>query len=315
MPAVIEIPRDHNPFPMTGVSRDANGIPRYDDLPPTLLDMLAEQVDTRPDSEAVVELGADRLTYRQLWDRAARVAGGLRAAGVRPGDRVAVRYPAGVQWALAFWGTVMAGGIAVAVNTRSARPEVEFVLSDSGARVDLAPGVPLPDAGPYVTEGLGRADTAALFYTSGTTGHPKGVPTTHEAFVTNTENAVRCLEQPVDLGEAMRTLITVPLFHVTGCNSQLLVAARLGGASVIMPALNLDELIATLPAERISVMVTVPAIYSLMLRHKRFAQADVSGVRWVGYGGAPIAPTLVGAVKEAFPQATVFNGYGMTESA
>ena len=64
-----------------------------------------------------------------------------------------------------------------------------------------------------------------------------------------------------------------------------------------MPALNLDELIATLTAERISLMVTVPAIYSLMLRHKEFADTDVSGVRWVGYGGAPIAP-VVGAVGE-----------------
>lgn len=315
MPSVLEIPRGHNPFPTTGVSRDADGIPHYDRLPATLLDMLAEQVDNLPNSEAVIELGGGRLTYRQLWERAARVAGGLHADGLSPGDRVAVRYPAGIDWVLAFWGTVMAGGIAVAVNTRSARPEVEFVLSDSGARLDLAPDTPLPDGGPYVTHGLSHTDTAALFYTSGTTGHPKGVPTTHEAFVTNTENAIRCLEQPRDLGEGMRTLISVPLFHVTGCNSQLLATTRLGGASVIMPALNLDELIATLSAERISTMVTVPAIYALMLRHKAFAGTDVSGIRWVGYGGAPIAPSLVRSVKEAFGQATVFNGYGMTETA
>ncbi|MGO8936087.1 MAG: AMP-binding protein, partial [Mycobacterium sp.] len=104
MNQVIEIPRDHNPFPATGVSRDADGVPHYDALPATLLDMLAEQVDRRADSEAVVELGAGRLTYRQLWDRAARVAGGLRAGGLKPGDRVAVRYPAGINWVLAFWG-------------------------------------------------------------------------------------------------------------------------------------------------------------------------------------------------------------------
>lgn len=209
----------------------------------------------------------------------------------------------------------MAGGVVVAVNTRSAQPEVEFVLSDSGAAVDLAPGAELPDGRPYVTERLGRSDTAALFYTSGTTGHPKGVPTTHEAFLTNTENAIRCLRQPRDLGEAMRTLISVPLFHVTGCNTQLLAAARLGGASVIMPTLDLGALLTALTAERVSVMVTVPAVYSLLLRHTGFAALDVSNVRWVGYGGAPIAPSLVRSVKDAFGHATVFNGYGMTETA
>ncbi|AFC44708.1 putative acyl-CoA dehydrogenase [Mycobacterium intracellulare MOTT-02] len=312
---MIEIARDHNPFPTVGVSRGPDGVPRYDELPATLLDMLAEHVDTRPGSEALVELGGGRLTYRQLWDRAARVAGGLRAEGIKRGDRVAVRYPAGIDWVLAFWGVVMAGGIAVAVNTRSAQPEVDFVLSDSGAGLDLAPDSPLPEGPPYVSEQLGRTDVAALFYTSGTTGHPKGVPTTHEAFLTNTENAIRCLQQPRDLGEGMRTLISVPLFHVTGCNSQLLAAARLGGASVIMPTLNLDALIAALGAERVSVLVTVPAIYSLLLRHKGFAGTDVSGIRWVGYGGAPIAPSLVRTVKNAFGHATVFNGYGMTETA
>lgn len=315
MSAVIEIPRTHNPFATTGVSRGAGGVPRYDELPATLLDMLAEQVDRRPHSEAVVELGAGRLTYRQLWDRAARVAGGLRSAGLVRADRVALRYPAGSNWVVAFWGTVMAGGVAVAVNTRSAQPEVEFVLSDSGARFDLGPDSPLPDGPPYVSDGLGRTDVAALFYTSGTTGHPKGVPTTHEAFLTNTENSIRCVDQPRDLGEAMRTLISVPLFHVTGCNSQLLAATRLGGAAVILPALNLDAMSAALGAERISVMVTVPAVYSLLLRHNEFRKADVSGVRWVGYGGAPIAPALVRSVRAAFPHATVFNGYGMTETA
>ncbi|BCP11309.1 long-chain-fatty-acid--CoA ligase FadD13 [Mycobacterium paraintracellulare] len=315
MPPVIEIARDHNPFPTVGVSRGRDGVPRYDELPATLLDMLAEHVDNRPGSEALVELGGGRLTYRQLWDRAARVAGGLRAEGIKRGDRVAVRYPAGIDWVLAFWGVVMAGGIAVAVNMRSAQPEVDFVLSDSGAGLDLAPDSPLPEGPPYVSEQLGRTDVAALFYTSGTTGHPKGVPTTHEAFLTNTENAIRCLQQPRDLGEGMRTLISVPLFHVTGCNSQLLAAARLGGASVIMPTLNLDALIAALGAERVSVLVTVPAIYSLLLRHKGFAGTDVSGIRWVGYGGAPIAPSLVRTVKNAFGHATVFNGCGMTETA
>lgn len=315
MSTVIEIPREHNPFPRTGVSRDAHGTPRYDDLPPTLLALLRGQVDRRPDEEAVTELGGERATYGQLWERAARVAGGLRADGLRRGDRVAVRYPAGMSWVLAFWGTIMAGGIVVAVNTRSSEPEVAFVLDDAGAGVDLAPDDPLPDGPSYVDEGLTPDDVAALFYTSGTTGRPKGVPTTHEAFVTNAENMVRTLGICRDVGAEFRTLISVPLFHVTGCNSQLLTALHAGGGSVIMPALDVPGLIGTLATERISNIVTVPAIYALTLRHPDFAGADVSGVRWVGYGGAPIAPSLVESLQQAFPHASVFNGYGMTETA
>ncbi|HEY3902323.1 MAG TPA: AMP-binding protein [Streptosporangiaceae bacterium] len=319
--AITPIPRTQAyPFPLDGVTRDANGVARYDGLPKSLLAMLKAQVDSRPDTEALVELGGRRLTYRQLWDAAARVAGGLHRAGLRPGDRVAVRYPAGTNWVLAFWGTLLAGGITVAVNTRWAPPEVEFALADSAATIDLAPDTPLPDADPVEPIGAGPDDVAAIFYTSGTTGRPKGVPTTHHAFLSNAESMARALfldsrAESSEDGSELRTLISVPLFHVTGCNSQLIVAAYLGGAAVIMPALDLTALIEALPAERISFLVTVPAVYALMLRHPAFAGADTSGVRWVGYGGAPIAPSLVLALKSAFSSSMVSNGYGMTESA
>ena len=74
---IVEIPRTDNPFPRTGISRDENSIPRFDNLPPTLLDVLRSHVESRPDSEAVAEVGGDRLSYRQLWEAAARVAGGF----------------------------------------------------------------------------------------------------------------------------------------------------------------------------------------------------------------------------------------------
>src|ERR1700684_4444008 len=157
--AITPIPRTHAyPFPLDGVTRDAAGIARYDGLPPSLLAMLKARVDRRPDSEALVEIGGRRLTYRELWDASARVAGGLRAVGLRPGDRVALRYPAGVNWVLAFWGTLLAGGIAVAVNTRSSPPEVDFVRQDAGVTVDLAADSPLPDGDPLVVDGLGLRD-------------------------------------------------------------------------------------------------------------------------------------------------------------
>jgi acyl-CoA synthetase (AMP-forming)/AMP-acid ligase II len=314
-PAVIEIPRTHNPFPRDGIRIDEQRVPRYAGPPDSLIALLKSKVDAAPDVEAVVELDGERLTYRQLWNRSARVAGGLRAAGIERGDRVAVRYPAGVKWALAFWGTVMSGGVAVAVNTRSSKPEVEFVLGDAGVQIDLAADSALPDGEPFVADGLSRGDVAAFFYTSGTTGNPKGVPTTHEAFLTNSVNMLRCLGLTDDIGSEFRTLISVPLFHVTGCNAQLLTAVQAGGTAVILPALDQVKLIEALPAERITFMVTVPAVYALILRHPEFATTDVTGVRWVGYGGAPIAPTLVRALQDAFAAARVFNGYGMTETA
>ena len=315
-PTVVPIPRtDAYPYPMTGIARDARGVAYFEDAPPSLVAMLQAHVATRPDAEALVELGGRRLTYRELWDAAARVAGGLRERGVGRGDRVAIRYPAGVDWTLAFLGTVFAGGIAVAVNTRLAPPEVEFVLADCGAVVDLAADSPLPDGAPVVVDDLGPDDVAAFFYTSGTTGHPKGVPTTHRAFVSNVRNMLVSLALSGEPGPGLRTLISVPLFHVTGCNSQLLVALYVGGAAVIMPALDLIGIVDALVTEAITFLVTVPAVYSLLLRHPRFVDADVTGVQWVGYGGAPIAPSLVIDLKKAFPYSAVSNGYGMTETA
>lgn len=82
----VEISRGSDPFPRAGVVRDDAGIAYYVDVPATLGEMLRTHVDARPDAEAVVEVGGDRLTYAQLWERASRVAGGLRAQGVERGD-------------------------------------------------------------------------------------------------------------------------------------------------------------------------------------------------------------------------------------
>ncbi len=312
---IAQITRAGNPFPAHGTSRDRNGVIHFDDLPGSLPAMLHGWVERSPDAEAVVELDGDRLSYRQLWDRAGRVAGGLRARGVTGGSRVALRYPAGVRWVLGFWGTLLVGGVAVAVNIRSAQPEVEFVLEDSGVVVDLGPGDPLPDGEPYVAPVPARDAVAAMFYTSGTTGRPKGVPTTHEAFLTNCENLVRVLGVTSDVGSSFRTLISVPLFHVTGCNSQLLGAAYAGGTAVIMPEMKPARVAAALPAERISFMVTVPAVYALLLGRSALDGIDVSGVRWVCYGGAPIAASLVRELKAAFGAAELVNGFSMTETS
>ncbi|HEX6352645.1 class I adenylate-forming enzyme family protein [Actinophytocola sp.] len=303
------------PFSTNGIRRDSDGIARYEDLPRSLVAVLRHWAETTPGSEAVIEVGGPRLTYRELYEQASRVAGGLRAEGLSSGDRVALRYPAGVQWVLAFWGTLLAGGIPVAVNTRFTEHEVSFVLGDADVTIDLGPDTVLPDGEPTAPSDPSSGDVAAIFYTSGTTGHPKGVPTTHEAFLSNAETMIRCLGETREIGARLRTLISVPLFHVTGCNSQLLTAAYAGGASIVLPALDLQVLLDTIQRERITFLVTVPAVYALLLRHPGFAGADTSSVRWVGYGGAPIAASLVHALRDAFPRCQVFNGYGMTETA
>jgi acyl-CoA synthetase (AMP-forming)/AMP-acid ligase II len=309
------LPRGDDPFPAHGITRGSDGVARYDRLPASLLAMLRDYVDRTPNAEAVVEAGGERVTYRQLWDRCARVAGGLRAHGVRRGDRAAIRLGNGLAWVEAFFGTLMAGAVAVPVNTRFAQPEVDYVVTDSGSSFVFAPDDALPHGEPFAVDDLGPNDTAGIFYTSGTTGFPKGAITTHAAFLTNCENMARCLELPLEGGAQLRTLISVPLFHVTGCNSQLLTALYLGGSSVILPALDLGHLLRLIGEERINFLVTVPAVYALAIANPAFARADVSAVQRVGYGGAPIAPALVHRIKAAFPAGRVFNGFGMTESA
>src|SRR5215813_1119975 len=106
------------PFDGSNVVRTPDGVSRYQGLHRSLVEMLRETVERVPDNEALVELGGDRVSYRALWDRSARVAGGLKAQGVARGDRVAIRLGNCANWCIAFFGVQMAGAIAVPVNTR-----------------------------------------------------------------------------------------------------------------------------------------------------------------------------------------------------
>ena len=303
------------PFDTAGVTRGADGIKRYDGLPASLVHMLRDTVERHPDREALVQTGGGpRLTYRQLWDRAARVAGGLSAAGLGRGDRVALRLGNGADWVLAFFGTALAGGVAVPVNTRLTEDEIGYIVSDSGAAYVVTPGQPLPDGNPLAVDDLRPDEPAAIFYTSGTTGFPKGAVTTHANFLSNCENCWRIRTATTD-EDPRRTLISVPLFHVTGCNSQMLLAVYLAGTSVIMPQFDVGTFLQAIETERIDVLTSVPAIYWLAISQPQFTATDVSAVRQLSYGGAPIAPDLVGRLVKAFPAARVGNGFGLTETS
>ena len=315
MMTIDVLPRGENPFDGSGIGRRPDGVAFYETLPPSLVAMLRTWVERTPDAEAVAVIGGERVTFEELWQRAARVAGGLHDTGIRRGDRVAIRLGAGLPWVLAFFGVLMAGGTVVPVNTRFSEPEAEYVVNDSGSAYVFMPETEPPEASEYVIQDLEPDERAAIFYTSGTTGFPKGAITTHAGFLTNCENMARSMHLPLAHGDVVRTLISVPLFHVTGCNSQLLTALYLGGASVILPALELAALLRAVSEERINFLVTVPAVYALALGHPTFAATDVSSVQRVGYGGAPIAPALVHRLEAAFPNARLSNGFGMTEAA
>ena len=301
------------PFDRSGVRRGADNICHYSGLANSLVEMLRATVDRSPRNEAIVEIGGERINYQALWDRSARVAGGLKGLGVERGDRVAIRLGNSLDWCVAFWGSLMAGAIAVPVNTRFSEPEVEYVITDSGSRFVFLPGQPLPCGDPFVAEGFTLPDVAAIFYTSGTTGFPKGAMTTHEGFLSNIETCCRIARLPKD--GSLRTLVSVPLFHVTGCNSQLLPSCESGGATVIMPAFEVQAFLRAINQERINSVTTVPAIFWLAINQPNFHEIDTKGVGWAMYGGAPIAPDLVGRIMQAFPNARVGNGFGLTETS
>ncbi len=308
-------PRGRNPFDMTGIERRADGIARYTNRPASLVHLLRASVDRDAAASAVVEVRGGSLTYGELWDRAARVAGGLRAGGVKRGDRVAIRLPNGIDWVLAFFGAQFAGAVVVPINTRLIEQEAAYILEDSGSVFSFAPGAALPDDAPLVVEDLVPDDLAAIFYTSGTTGFPKGAMMSHANFVANSESTFRIMRMDRSEVAAIPTLISLPLFHVTACNSQLILKLEVGGrVELLSNALDFDGYFRAVRAHGVGQIVAVPAIYHAMLRHPQFAELDVSGVGWAGLGGAPIAEALFREIEHAFPNARVANGFGLTEN-
>ena len=224
--------------------------------------------------------------------------------------------PNGIDWVLAFFATQLLGAVAVPVNTRFKDEEVAYVVEDCEAAYTFQPGAELPDGDRIEPPGRGPGDLAAIFYTSGTTGFPKGAMTSNENFLTNSENAIRCLSIDRSEGPNISTLVSVPLFHVTGCNSQLIPMLEFGGRVEILA--NGARPRRLLPRDRpggVNQLVSVPAIYHALLRFPGFAETDVSGVRWVSYGGAPIDEAMVARIMEAFPNARVGNGFGLTETS
>ncbi|MCW2717883.1 class I adenylate-forming enzyme family protein [Pseudonocardia sp.] len=297
----------------TGTVRTDAGL-RFTGLAPTLGALARATVARTPDAEAVVDLAAGvRLSYRQLWDAASRVAGGLAHSGVRTGDRVAVPLPNGAPWCVAVLGAMLAGAVPVPVNPRLTDAEVDHILGDSGAAAVLDDPTALPDGEPLVRPAEDPESPGAIFYTSGTTGRPKGAVLSHRALLSAAEQCRRALH--LGKTEPTRALVAAPLFHVLAFGMQWLPALAAGGTVVIAERFEVGAWLRAASDERIDVLNGVPAMYWQALHHADFARADTSSVRLVCYGAAPTPPDQVRALLDAFPGARLAPGYGLTEAA
>jgi acyl-CoA synthetase (AMP-forming)/AMP-acid ligase II len=313
----------------------------------------------------------ERWSFERHFREAAQLAHVLQDRyGVQPGDRVAIAMRNFPEWSLAFWGATAAGAVVVPLNAWWTGAELAYGLTDSATKVLVADGErldrladELPGLGAMRTivvrddrasypEGVERfeevlgevpadvelphvdlqpEDEATIFYTSGTTGHPKGVLGTHRNICTNlislgfcaTRGAIRSAggapaPAPAPAGEAPARnvyLVSVPFFHATGCHSILVANLASGGELVIMYKWDPARALELIERERVTTFGGVPAMVWQVIEHPDFQTRDWSSLKGIGYGGAPAAPELVRKFEELFPGRTPSQGYGLTETS
>jgi len=341
------------------------GVPTrcWKNIPPSM-PALIEASRGHGDRDFIV-YGDERLSYEQHYRRVAALAHRLiDEYGVRKGDRVAIAMRNYPEWPIAFWASVAVGAIAVPLNAWWTSRELAYGLRDSGAKVafvddkrlerirDIEEDLPLAHiiAARCTTRPEGVADVAAcfegipqdislpdinllpdddatIFYTSGTTGFPKGTLGTHRNFCSvlgaltfNGARTVLRLGGRVEDLAAMQAipqaaLMTVPLFHVTGCHGIMLTMLVSGGKLVFMykwdPRVTLD----LIESERITMLTGVPAMMWQLLQEPDIDRRDLSSLLSLGYGGAPAPPELLRKIREKAPDCMVANGWGITETS
>lgn len=284
-----------------------------------------------------------RRTYAGLYERVCRLAHGLRGLGVRRGDRVAylgANHPAFLE---SLFATGTLGAVFVPLNTRLAAPELAYCLADSGATVlvcapeltEAAAGaaasagtvrhrVTLGEPGPRwagyeellasapadpLDEPVSLDDPCLIMYTSGTTGRPKGAVLTHGNITWNSVNAL----VDIDLAADEVTLVTAPMFHTAALNMTCLPTILKGGTLVLMSAFDPVATLEAIAAHRVTYMFGVPVMYDAIAACPAWESADLSSLRQVNCGGAPVPPATIRAYTE---RGLVFSqGYGMTEAS
>jgi long-chain acyl-CoA synthetase len=269
----------------------------------------------RRGGEAAVRDGDALTSYRELDAASARFAGLLRERGLEPGDRVGLMLPNAVEFPIAYYGTLRAGGVVVPMNTMFKEREVDYVLSDSGARLLCAEGTELladwPGADP-LAEPVERAgeDTAVILYTSGTTGRPKGAELTHASLRRNLEEVARVHR----LSEATVTLGALPLFHSFGQTCSLNATLHAGGCVTLIPRFDARRVLEVIEAHGVTLMQGVPTMYAALLADPEHERFDVSSLDHCVSGGAAMPVELMRAFEDAFG-CPVLEGYGLSETS
>jgi fatty-acyl-CoA synthase len=301
-------------------------------VPLTPLDFLERARRLFGPLDAVVDREL-RLTYTEFADRAHRLAHAVVARGCRPGDRVAWLGGNTHELLEAYYGVVLAGCVLTPLNVRLAAPELQFILDDcepallvvhpafAGVAESLAPARRL-DIGPDYEEALAAAPSTSfdpgdvdedavceLFYTSGTTGQPKGAMLTHRALATH------AVDSALTNGLTHRDVVlhTIPLFHVNGWGTPHYVTA-LGARHVMIERFDAADVLRLVETERVTRLFLVPTMATALLEHPAVVTTDASSLSQVSIGGAPSSPELLARLERALG-CDVICGYGLTEAS
>ena len=318
---------------------DPRGIRSYDvPLPADLVAGLRETVASRG-SHAAYVTADNEVTWDEVSAEVDGLARRLAGDGIVAGDRVAVLAGNGLPFITAVFATWTLGAIAVPLNFRLTAGDLEALLADSGSRLLLVgPGMSeLADAavggladGPVVAhaDGEGRflpglpdgdlptstpgADApAAIMYTSGTTGRPKGVVISHGNAL---QNSVTCTtvigRRPDDI-----ELVMVPQFNITGLCSQTVPAMLLGMTAVLLDGFDAARALDAIGAHGATSTVGAPTMWwRLLEKAEETGRSELTGLRLALFGGAPMPTALLERMRTAMPEASFGNGYGMTET-